>query len=273
MTDENNEVITEELPQEQGAAEEVEQTEAPQGEAQDDHEDGAEQQEDDASPVIKTIRKQYREQKKELRELRAKLDQYEKPKQEDKLPPRPKLEDVDYDEEAFAEKYEKWLALKQSHEKKIASTKEKEQKQQQSWQAKLQAYEEEKSSITAEDYEDAEEEVIGTLSQIQQSLIVKAAKSPTKIVYALWQDPAKLAALAEIEDPVDFARAIFEIEMGTTTMTQKKVPPPEKRVTSSGGAAPNYQKKLDELREKANQTGSLDEYMTYKRELKKAGKI
>ena len=272
MTDEN-EVIADELPEEQ--EQEAEQQEEKPEEAPAEQEDGAEPQEEDASPVIKTLRKQHREQKKELRELRAKLDQYEKPKQEEKLPPRPKLEDDDvaFDEEAFAQKIEKWLILKQQHEQKIASVKEKQQKQEQSWQAKLQAYEEEKSSITADDYEDAEEEVIGTLSQIQQAMIMKAAKSPTKLIYAIGRDPEKLAELADIDDPVDFVRAIFELEAGTTTMTQKKIPPPVKRVASTGGQANNVQKRLQDLLDKAGKTGDMQPYLELKRKLKAENKI
>ena len=213
---------------------------------------------------VKELRKSAREKEKKIRELEAKLNQGAETKPAP-LGNKPKLDDFDYDAEQYEKALESWHERKREHEAEQAKVRQAEEAQQREWQAKLDAYESEKSKIKVRDYEDAEGIVQETLNQTQQGIILHGSDNAALLVYALGKNPKKAKEIAAITDPVKFAFAVAKLEK-ELKVTNRKAPPPEKTVTGSGSISSAVTgSNLERLKEKARQTGDWSDYFAAKR--------
>lgn len=214
---------------------------------------------------VKELRKANREKERRIKELEAKLTTSAPETKPEPLGNKPKLEDFDYDSEKFEQELESWYDRKRQHEAEQAKRQEAEQAQQREWQAKLDAYNSEKSKIKVKDYDDAEGIVQEVLNQTQQGIILHGADNAALLVYALGKNPKKAKELAAINDPVKFAFAVAKLEK-ELKVTNRKAPPPEKTVAGSApvsGAVTGS--RLDQMKAKAQQTGDWSEYFAAKR--------
>lgn len=211
-----------------------------------------------------------RERERELQELKAKIGQAtensptvvgKEPTLED---PTGNPEDA-YDAEVFKREWKAWNERKAKREAEQAKVRQAEEAQQREWQAKLDAYESEKSKIKVRDYEDAEGIVQETLNQTQQGIILHGSDNAALLVYALGKNPKKAKEIAAITDPVKFAFAVAKLEK-ELKVTNRKAPPPEKTVTGSGSISSAVTgSNLERLKEKARQTGDWSDYFAAKR--------
>jgi DNA repair exonuclease SbcCD ATPase subunit len=241
-------------------------------------EDAPPQLEEDG-PVIRRLRKIDREKDREIKELKRKLEAITAPEQkQDALPPKPTLQDFDYDEEAKDKALEAWLELK----RKADEAKDAEQKQQEAaqaaWDAKLATYQKRKQSL-ARDADDAEAALLDALSakwghqQAQQRLamLVEAADDPAQLVYALGKIPGRAKELAEIESVVRFVAVASKMESQVKLTKRQPAAAPEKPMT---GTAPvgvgGTDATLDRLYAEAARTGNMTKVIAYKRQLKRA---
>ena len=213
---------------------------------------------------VRNLRRENRELQKRLKEIEAAKVQDESPT----LPAKPKLDDFDYDTEAFEAALESWYETKRTVEAKEAEARQAAEQAQQSWQAKVASYQEAKAKVPFTDFDDAEAFVQDTFDTTQQGLLIKVAKDAPTLVYALGKNPKAAANLAQIKDYAEFVAEAVRLEMNVKT-TRKPATSPEKTVNVPTGlgvtAADNT---LERLREEAAKTGDYSKVMAYKRSMR-----
>lgn len=224
---------------------------------------------------ITELRRRYREQQKRLKELEAKASG--SAPAAPALPPKPTLEDCDYDAEAFEQKLATWYDAKREHDAREAEVKAVQERAEQKWQSRLAFYDEGKSKLGAQDYDEAEATVAEILSapfpgivaeDVRIGIIKQGATDPAALVYALGKNPAKAKELAAIDDPVEFAWRAARLE-ASMKVVRGKAPPPEKRVSGGvPGVAGALDDTLERLRAEAAKTGDFSKVMAYKRQMK-----
>lgn len=211
---------------------------------------------------VRELRKRDRENQKRIKELEAQLH---KEPETPALPAKPKLDDFDYDTEAFEAALEGWYETKRAVDAKAQEAERAQKAAQDAWNAKVAAYQEAKTKTTFADYDDAEAFVQDTFDVTQQGLLIKVAKDAPTLVYALGKNPKKAAELAAIKDYAEFVAEAVRLETSVKT-TRKPATAPEKTVTVPTGlgvtAADNT---LERLREEAAKTGDFSKVMAYKR--------
>lgn len=219
---------------------------------------------------VKELRRQNREKDKRLREYEEKLKAYEQPKQE-VLGPKPTLEACEYDADVFEQKLTEWHEKKRAIAEAEAAKQTEHQKALSAYQDRLQAYETRKKAVKLPNYEDAEDTVRATLSPIQQSIIVKHAGAPENVVYVLGNNPARIEQLKAIQDPIEFALAIKDLESKLTVTKKPQKPAPESIVKPGQAPVSGADTKLEALRKQAEATGDYTEVARYKAAMR-AGK-
>jgi hypothetical protein len=222
---------------------------------------------------ITELRRRYREQQKRLKELEAKASS--NAPAATALPPKPTLEDCDYDAEAFEQKLATWYDAKREHDAREADVKAVQERAEQKWQSRLAFYDEGKSKLGAQDYDEAEATVAEILSapfpgimaeDVRIGIIKQGATDPAALVYALGKNPAKAKELAAIDDPVEFAWKAARLE-ASMKVVRGKAPPPEKRVSGGvAGVSGALDDTLERLRADAAKTGDFSKVMAYKRQ-------
>lgn len=221
---------------------------------------------------VKDLRKRQRELERENRELKAKVSAAAGA---ENAPPvlmkKPKLDDdgIDYDSEKYEAELEKWYEKKREVEAFERDREKDAERQQQSWNEKLESYNTAKGKIKVSDFDDAEEEVLGNLSNTQQGIIVSACDNPAMVVYALGKNPNRLKEISSIKDPIKFAVTVSKLENSMKITKKSPSVAPEKTVFgSSGKPVGTADKNLDRLRAEAEKTGDYTKVTQYKRQLK-----
>ena len=224
---------------------------------------------------ITELRRRYREQQKRLKELEAKAAG--NAPAAPALPPKPTLEDCDYDAGALEQKLATWYDAKREHDAREAEVRAVQERAEQKWQSRLAFYDEGKSKLGAQDYDEAEATVAEILSapfpgivaeDVRIGIIKQGATDPAALVYALGKNPAKAKELVAIDDPVEFAWKAARLE-ASMKVVRGKAPPPEKRVSGGvAGVAGALDDTLERLRAEAAKTGDFSKVMAYKRQMK-----
>ena len=235
-------------------------------------------EEEEAPQWVKDLRKTHKETLKQNRELQKKIKQLEKPTAAPTVPKpgaKPKLVDHGYDSEKFEEALDKWYKANKAYEDEIAKQEEEQNKEKESWNNKLQGYETAKLAMSAKvkDFDSAEAEVLANFSQVQQGIMIKGAKDPALLFFAIGTNETKLKELSSIKDPVDFAFAVSKLEETinmTTRKGKKSPPPPEKSPSSGGSTSGSVDSELERLRAEAAKTGNYSKVAEYKRKKKAA---
>lgn len=213
---------------------------------------------------VRELRKQNRELQKELRELRAK--EQSAPKPQAKLGPKPKLEDYDYDSEAYEAALEKWYDQKRVADAQNREAEAEQKKQQEAWQARLDQYNKAKSELKVKDFDEAEAVLLEMFDQTQQGIVVQGADNSAVVFYALGKNPERAKELAQIKDPVQFAFAVAKLEKDLKVTSRKAPPPPEKKVAKgSASVSGAVDSTLERLRAEARKTGDFSKVTAYRR--------
>jgi hypothetical protein len=229
------------------------------------------------SPVIRDLRRRYRELARENAELKARQGGGQPAQQaKPQIPPKPKLSDpdVDYDEEKFEKKRDEWEAKRREHDAWEANQKSAAEAHQKAVQAVHENYVKSKQSLKVKDFKEAEDEVEAQFSKVQQSIVIAGTDNPGAVVYALGRNPQKLAELASIKDPVKFAVAVgkLETEVKVTKRTSTK-PAPEKTLSGTTSATSGSSKAtLERLEAEAAKSGDRSKVIAFKRQLAAKGK-
>lgn len=258
-----------ELDQEEGQTQEGTESDAAEG-VEEEAPPASEESNRD-SGWIRELRTRHRDQQKRIRELEAKLEQQDAGKTPVVPLQKPTLQSCDYDADEFEKRLTAWHDQKRANEAREAETQAKIERQNKDWNDRLAAYENAKVELKDPDFEDAEFVVLEHLSEIQQGIVVKYAKQPAQVVLAIGRDPKKAKELAAIEDPVEFALAVRELDKDATKMTKPKAPPPpEKTISSSGRISGGVDSTLERLRADAEKSGDYTKVNQYKQQQRKA---
>lgn len=225
---------------------------------QDDHKEAPE--------WVKQVRKQNREQAREIKELQERLKAKEQAENKPlELGTKPTLAQFDYDEEKFEAALEGWHANKRRLDAEIEAEANKKKAEQDEIQKRLSEYNERKAKLKVSDYQDAEDLVSQTLNVSQQSILLQGSDNPELLVYALGRNPAKAKELAAITDPIKFAFAVSKLEQKVKVQPKKSAPPPEVKIAGtakqvSGDAI------LEKLQAEADRTGDITKVLRHRME-------
>jgi len=227
-----------------------------------------EEEEKQAPEWVRNLRKSYRELQREKRELEEKLKAVSPAAEQSPvaLGKKPTLEQCDYDSDRFENELAAWFERKRQADEAEAKQRSRQQAEQESWQKKLEGYNQSKTGLKVSDFQEAEETVLESLSVTQQGIILQGAQNPAVMVYALGKNPNKAKELAAITDPVQFAFAVAKLET-QLSVTKKQAPPPEKRINGNGSLG-SSSKQLDRLRDEAARTGDFTKVIAFKKQLK-----
>lgn len=225
-----------------------------------------------AKPWVNELRKNYREQQKELRKAREEIARLKgsgggaAPVADVVVGEKPVLKEyADADEIAAHEKaLLEWNARKAEADRRAAEREATQKAQQEAWQRTLQTYEANKSKLKVADFETSEDAVRAALNVEQQCAILHVLEKPEVLIYALGKSPKRLAELAAIKDAAKFIAAVAKLETKVTTTT-RKAPTPERKIGATGTGTAATTANLDRLREEARRTGNWDNYFKAKR--------
>ena len=221
---------------------------------------------------VKELRKTNRELQRQNRELQARVQAAPPETKPVVIGNKPKLEDHDYDADAYEEALTSWFERKRQADEVNAKQEAEVMNQQKAWQAKLDGYGKAKAELRVKDFEDAEEVAQQVFSITQQGVLLQGADNPALVVYALGKNPAKAKELAEIKDPVKFAFAVAKLEKDLKVTNRRQAPAPERIVTGTGRSSGAVDSTLERLREEAARTGNMTKVIQYKSQKRSASK-
>lgn len=229
---------------------------------------------EEAPKWVKELRKEHRETVRELRELKAEKAAREaqsaQQKQEE-LGPRPKLGDVDidYDEDKFSTALDAWHERKSKIDAREREARAQQDRANAEWKGKVEAHQKAAAALKVPDYEEAEDVVRNTFSEVQQGILIEAADNSALLAYVIGKRPAKAKELAAITNPIKFAVALAKLETQVKTTAKKTAPVPETRVRASAPVSGAVDSKLAKLMEEADRTGDRTKVAAYHRERSK----
>ena len=232
--------------------------------------DGDEIDEDDKpgdSSVIRRMREELRQAKRELAEVRRVAQQPEIEAGE-----KPTLESCGYDEEEFETELDAWKERKAAAERAGEVREAEAREAQESWQADLRSFEQKKAQHGFADFADAQSRVEDTLNLAQQAVIVKAASDPALFLYAVGKSEAKLAELAKIKDPIKMAALVARMEGAIKVVKRRGAPEPDRPARGSAAMPGGKDKHLEKLEREAERTGDRTALIEYKRKQRERGK-
>lgn len=206
---------------------------------------------------VKKIREENRELKRQQREWQQQQGQA----QQQALPERPLLEDYDYDDESYYQALETWMQTKAQHDAQVQAETAKYQKYDDTYK---QAVDEIKTRVP--NYDEIEQSIVDVLPVQRQAMIKMMTDNPARMVVALNNSPAKLQALAELDD-MQFAKQIVLME---ANMANVKRNPNKPKPTSHKleGAAGGGDRQLEKLEAEADKTGDRSKIHAYKRKMR-----
>lgn len=228
--------------------------------------------EEPAPQWVKDLRKSHRELQRRNRELEQRLQAQTSPApQPVVVGKKPKLEDFDYDEAKFDAALDQWHERKRKADEQQAKFAEEQQRQEETWRQKLDAYSKAKATLRVSDADEAEEVAREVLSLAQQGMVVQAADAPALVIYALGKNPKKARELAAITDPIKFSHAVGKLEKELKVLPKKPAPPPEKIPSGNGRLSGAVDSTLDRLRAEAEKTGNYSKVIAYKNSKRRSG--
>jgi hypothetical protein len=204
---------------------------------------------------VKELRKTNRELQRQNRELQGRLQTAPPETKPVVIGNKPKLEDHDYDAEAYEEALANWFERKRQADDVNAKQEAEVMNQQKAWQAKLDGYGKAKAELRVKDFEDAEEVAQQVFSITQQGVLLQGADNPALVVYALGKNPAKA-----------------KLEKDLKVTNRRQAPAPERIVTGTGRSSGAVDSTLERLRADAERTGNMTKVIAYKAQKRSASK-
>lgn len=252
--------------------EEQQQSDDKQEQADDEGEDvlsfEGEHEAEPESDLVKHLRRENRKLHQQVAETR-KQPQAEEPIV---VGPRPKIEDFDYDQERFDQELDAWDERREQKRQQDARVEAGQRQQQQRWQQVQDDYKTKKAALPFADRDTAEATAFAELSEVQQAVIASTAANPALVIYAAGKNPARLAELAAVEDPLKLAHLIGKLESKMTITKRTRPPNPDTPVRGSSVAMGDSAKQLEKLEKEAERTGNRSKIIAFKRAQKESGK-
>lgn len=231
--------------------------------------DEEDESDDKQKPWVNDLRKRDREKTKRIRELERELEAKAAPGKSDDLGKEPELEDYDYDSDQFKTALKGWYAKKADVDARKAKEREAQEEIAKQFQQRQETYTTGKARFPKEKMQEAEDEVVATLSQSRQSMLLDVADDSAALVATLGLNPKTLQSLAKIKSDALFIKELTKVEMKIQSTTKKQAPPPERVISGSGKTPGSSTSNLDRLYEQAQKSGDYSKYHAEKERLKK----
>jgi hypothetical protein len=245
-------------------------------EGDDDSEEGDEEESDainvvigepedeDETPVIRTLRKKMRDAERKAKELEKKLEGQASEKKAAELGPEPEIQDFDYDDKRFKDAILEWNDRKRAIEAEKEAQRKEAEAFEAEWQEKHAAYKARSKDIGIPDFEDTvEAQINDTLSGTQRSILIDVCRNPELVMLALSQNEALATKLAGEKNFVRFSAEVARLESKMKVTGMKPTTKPEKRPAGTR-VAKSGNSQLEKLREAARKTGDFTEVNRYK---------
>ena len=211
--------------------------------------------------------------REQIRERDRRLAEAEKRQAQPPLGPKPTLETCEYDEEKFEEELEKWHDQKRQTEALGNTQADADQRFREEWSRDHERYQQTRAALQFADRDDTEATALTALNPVQQQALVQAADNPALLLYALGKNPAKLAELSAISNPLKMAAAVAKLEGALKVQRKRKAPDPERIQTGSTRVAPRgSDKELERLEKEAERLNDRTKLIAYKAKLKSQAK-
>lgn len=205
---------------------------------EDDHIDGQ-----PAPQWVKDLRKGFKEQQKENRELRRQLEEQQSKPQEQQathseiIPPKPSLESCEWDEERYDHELTEWHEKKSRAEQVNQQRQRQQQEVQERYKQRLTAHNERAAKFPVKDYQEVEAIVRNELPQMQQSVLIHAADEGTELIaYALGKNQQLRQRVAAETDPIRAAFLLGQISKQVSLAPKPKKATRPEPVVRGGGA-------------------------------------
>lgn len=237
--------------------------------------DESEQQQEEERRAAPEWVRNLRKEKRELtRTLRQKDEEIARLKGSGAQPAavtvgeKPTLEGCDYDAEKFEKDLEAWHERRRQVDDQKRTKDEAEARDRENWQRTQDAYGTAKAGLKVANFDDAEGAVEEAFNATQRGIMLVALppKQAALMVYALGNNPKKLAELSAITDPVKFTFAVAKLEAQLKVSKSKAAPPPERVPRGSIAAGGAVDNQLERLRNEARQTGDYTKVTEYRRQ-------
>jgi hypothetical protein len=223
---------------------------------------------------VKKTRQANKELNKTVRELKKELEAAKAQSQTPPTPPattlseKPTLDECGYDTDIFEEKLLEWNEQKRKIVQQQEVAKKADEQLQVAFQNKVKSYNERKSTIKVADFDGAEFRVKEALNSVKQGIIVDVADDPVQLVVVLGKNPTKLRELADIQNPLQFVKAITQLESKIKVSKKVKTPAPVDQGIKGTTSAHN-DNRLEQLRAEADRTGDRSKVAAYLRAKRK----
>jgi hypothetical protein len=221
---------------------------------------------------VKELRKNSRELARKNKELEQQLAAVSGTQQKpvEQLGAKPKLDDFEYDANAYEQALDDWYDRKRNIEQQQAKANAEQENAHKAWQGKVESYNTAKTKLKVSDFEDAEFVAQDALTAVQQAIVLQGAENPALVVYALGKNPLKAKELSSINNPVEFAFAVAKLEKELKVSNRKTAPTPERTVKGTGSISGSVDSQLERLRAQAEKTGDYTQVNRYKKQKRQA---
>lgn len=216
---------------------------------------------------VKELRREHRDLKRRNRELEQQLQGTGKPEPGAPAPvgAKPKLEEFDYDAEQYETALAAWFERKREADERARAAQKTDDDAKAAWGKQVELYGQQRDNLRMSDYDDVEAVVTERLSTVQQGIILQGAENAALVMYAIGKNPARLAELAAIRDPVKFAFAIARLEKDVKVGKRASTaPPPERTVSGTAPKSGSVDSNLERLRAEAERTGDYTKVHQYR---------
>lgn len=220
----------------------------------------AEEEEENAKPWVKELRRSHREMVRALRDKDSEIARLKGSNSTvaETLGEEPTFEQCEYDPEKYRAKVLEWTGRKAKLEQQQRDRDQVEQGERAKWQTRITAVQAEASKLKVPDYADAVDTLETTFSPVQMGIVIGGPNDPktsAALRYALGKNPKKARELAAIADPVKFAFAIAHLETQLKVTPRKTAPAPERMARSSTAGVSPVDNTLAKLQAQADKTG------------------
>lgn len=194
---------------------------------------------------VKDLRKGFKEQQKENRELKRQLEQLQSKPVEQSAPQqsqvitKPTLESCGYEEE----EYEKQLTSWHESNTRAEQAKQQQVKQQQEWKTqfkqRIDAHQQRAKSLPVKDYAEMEEIVRAEMPDLHKEVLIHSADEGSELIaYALGKNPQLRQRIAAEKDPLRVAYQLGQLSAKVKLAPKaKQAAKPEPEIRGGAGNA------------------------------------
>lgn len=194
---------------------------------------GEDIRDEDEPEHITDLRRRYRENRRELEELRA-----SRAPAEDQVGQKPSLNDYysngsEDPEGDYERDLSSWIERNRNAEARRQQQQEAAEAARKEWEEDQAHFADQRDKLGVRDFDGAEQQVRDALDEAQWAILVQASKNKAALVYGLGKNRTKLDALVKEKNYAKFAAEVGRLDM-ETRVSRKPTTKPEGTVKGSG---------------------------------------